>query len=168
VQLTLSVLESLTRLPVSEREAILASLSESQAARPALDLELGPDRPDVLWPERRLCPDQLALVPRHALGCGWGCVFVIMHGQTPQLLRVTIMRDRFRATHVSFRTTCDVGCLPTLAVSVGIDPKRSSPPFQWYEPIAKRDANCCRSTVPRQWVAEKTGGPAAKAIIIAR
>jgi hypothetical protein len=31
VQLTLSVLESLTRLPVSEREAILASLSESEA-----------------------------------------------------------------------------------------------------------------------------------------
>jgi hypothetical protein len=29
--LTLSVLESLTRLPVSEREAILASLSESEA-----------------------------------------------------------------------------------------------------------------------------------------
>jgi hypothetical protein len=31
--LTLSVLESLTRLPVSEREAILASLSESEAAQ---------------------------------------------------------------------------------------------------------------------------------------
>jgi hypothetical protein len=34
VQLTLSVLESLTRLPVSEREAILAS--ESEAAQMSL------------------------------------------------------------------------------------------------------------------------------------
>src|ERR1700730_17435411 len=48
----------------------------------------------VLWPERRLCPDQLAVVPRHALGCGWVCIFVILYGQTPQLLRMTIMRDR--------------------------------------------------------------------------
>jgi hypothetical protein len=33
VQLTSSVLESLTRLPALEREAILASLSESEAAQ---------------------------------------------------------------------------------------------------------------------------------------
>ena len=32
--------------------------------------------------------------------------------------------------------------------------------------FAKVDANCRRSTVPRQWTAEKIGGPAAKAIVI--
>jgi hypothetical protein len=46
-----------------------------------------------VWPERRLCPNQLALVPRHALEPDCVCVFVILHGQTPQLLRTTIMRS---------------------------------------------------------------------------
>ncbi|MGH7757564.1 MAG: hypothetical protein ACREM8_14940, partial [Vulcanimicrobiaceae bacterium] len=32
--------------------------------------------------------------------------------------------------------------------------------------VLAADANCRRSTIPRKWVAEKTGGPAAKAIKI--
>jgi hypothetical protein len=51
VQLTLSVLESLTRLPVSEREAILAS--ESEAAQLQYDWSFYA-RPNQLLPGERL------------------------------------------------------------------------------------------------------------------
>jgi len=36
--------------------AIDGQIEHRQVARPSLDLQLGPDRPDLLWPERRLCP----------------------------------------------------------------------------------------------------------------
>jgi phage terminase large subunit-like protein len=49
VQLTSSVLESLTRLPALEREAILASLSESEAAQLQYDWSFFA-RPDQLLP----------------------------------------------------------------------------------------------------------------------
>src|SRR5205807_1664246 len=79
---TSSTLRATTSQPRSLLSMARLNIAKS---RPSLDLQLGPDRPDVLWPElrlcpeRRLCPDQLALVPRHALGCDWGCVFVILH-----------------------------------------------------------------------------------------
>jgi hypothetical protein len=49
VRLTLSVLESLARLPVSEREAILASLSESEAEQLQYDWSFYA-RPNQLLP----------------------------------------------------------------------------------------------------------------------
>ena len=49
MQLTLSVLESLTRLPVSEREAILGSLSESEAEQLQYDWSFYA-RPNQLLP----------------------------------------------------------------------------------------------------------------------
>jgi hypothetical protein len=53
-------------------------IEQRQVAGPALDLQLGPDRPDVLWPERRLRADQLAFVPRKALERDRVCIFVIL------------------------------------------------------------------------------------------
>jgi hypothetical protein len=37
--------------------AIDSQIKHCQVARPALYLQLGPDRPDVLWPMRQFCPD---------------------------------------------------------------------------------------------------------------
>ena len=54
-----------------------------------------------------------ALVPRHAPGFRYDRVFSILHCQTPQLVRMTIMRDCSNAlNYVSSQTTCDIGCLP--------------------------------------------------------
>jgi hypothetical protein len=57
--------------------AIDGQIEHRQVACPSLDLQLGPDRPYVFWPERRLCPNQLALVPRHAREPDCVCVFVM-------------------------------------------------------------------------------------------
>src|SRR5450631_1263465 len=43
--------------------AIDSQIEHRQVACQSLDLQLGPDRPHVVWPERRLCSDKLALVP---------------------------------------------------------------------------------------------------------
>jgi hypothetical protein len=59
--LVLSDLRPIDR--VSARQlAIDGQIEHRQIARPSFDLQLGPDRPDVLWPERRplprsACPD---------------------------------------------------------------------------------------------------------------
>ena len=39
------------------------------------------DRPDVLGPQRWLCPRQLSLIPGHSLGR----IYLILHGHTPRL-----------------------------------------------------------------------------------
>jgi hypothetical protein len=48
--------------------AVDCEIEQREIARTVLELQLGPDRPDVARPERRLGPDQLALVPRRATG----------------------------------------------------------------------------------------------------
>jgi hypothetical protein len=55
------------------------------------DLQLGADRPDMLWAKGRLRAHQLALVPGRALRWDQGRVFVIGHGHAPWLLRMTMM-----------------------------------------------------------------------------
>ena len=47
--------------------AVDGKVEHRQVACPPLDLELRSYRPHVLWPQRRLRPDQFALVPRRAL-----------------------------------------------------------------------------------------------------
>jgi hypothetical protein len=70
-------------------------IEHRQVACSPLDLELGPDRPDVLWPEWWLSSNQLTFIPRGALGCAWHDVLVVLHGHTPRLLRMTSMRRPF-------------------------------------------------------------------------
>ena len=48
--------------------AVDGQIEHRQVAGSPLDLQLGSDRPNVLWPQRWLCPNQLALVPGQALG----------------------------------------------------------------------------------------------------
>src|SRR5216683_2203590 len=64
--------------------AVDCQIEHSQIASAAFDLEFRPDRPDVLGAQRRLCPRDLALVPRHSLGRG-GRIQLILHGHTPRL-----------------------------------------------------------------------------------
>jgi hypothetical protein len=63
-----------------------------------LDLQLGPDGPNVLWPQRWLCSSQLTLVPGEAFGCGWDGILGVLYGRAPQLLRVTSMRPASEST----------------------------------------------------------------------
>ena len=48
--------------------AVDRQVEEGEIALLALDLQLRSDRPDVARSQRRLCADELALVPRHANG----------------------------------------------------------------------------------------------------
>src|SRR6266853_5689127 len=48
--------------------AVDCQIEHGQVASAAFDLEFRPDRPDMLGSQRRLCPRELALVPRHSLG----------------------------------------------------------------------------------------------------
>jgi hypothetical protein len=63
-----------------------------QVACSPLDLELGPDRPDVLRSEWRLRSDQLALIPGCRLRLRGDRALVILHGASPLLQRITSMR----------------------------------------------------------------------------
>src|SRR5450631_1526945 len=63
----------------------IAKLNMARSRERGLDLEFGPDRPDVFGSQRRLRPGHLALVPRHSpMGRG-GCIHLILHGHTPRL-----------------------------------------------------------------------------------
>src|ERR1700730_2412854 len=59
-------------------------IEHGEVASAAFDLEFRPDRPDVLGTQRRLCPGQLALIPRYSLRLRGG-VHLIWHGHTPRL-----------------------------------------------------------------------------------
>jgi hypothetical protein len=48
--------------------AVDGQIEHGEVTDPALDHQLGSDRPNVLWPQRRLGSDQLAFVPGHAGG----------------------------------------------------------------------------------------------------
>src|SRR5476651_176193 len=48
--------------------AVDRQIEQGKVAHTTFDLQLGPDCPDVFWPQRRLCSCQPAFVPRHALG----------------------------------------------------------------------------------------------------
>lgn len=77
------------------RLTIDGQIEHRQVSDPSLDLQLRPDHPDMFWPERRLCADQLAFFPRGAFDRV--SVFVILHGQIPQLLEDDHHADRSRA-----------------------------------------------------------------------
>jgi len=49
--------------------AVDGEIEHRQITRSLLDLELGPDCPNVLLPERWLGPYQLSFVPRYPLEC---------------------------------------------------------------------------------------------------
>src|SRR5262245_26255552 len=65
--------------------AVDCQIEHRKVTNSAFDLELRPDRPDVLWSQRRLCPCQLAFVPRHALVGRRGSNHFILHGHPPRL-----------------------------------------------------------------------------------
>jgi hypothetical protein len=54
----------------SPQFAIDCQIEHGEVTKLAFDLQLGTDRPNVLWTKRRLGTDQLALIPRYALLTG--------------------------------------------------------------------------------------------------
>src|SRR3979409_2049598 len=91
--------------------AVDRQIEHREVANSAFDLELRPDRPDVFWSRRWLCPCQLAFVPRHALVGRRGSVHFILHGHTPRLQKPRRMSCRLRRRNqVSFRITAGLAC----------------------------------------------------------
>jgi hypothetical protein len=78
--------------------AVDGEIEHRQVSSTSFDLELGPDRPDMLWPQRGLCSNQLAFVPGRTFGGSRNQVVVVLHGRTPRLLRITIMRRAIETT----------------------------------------------------------------------
>src|SRR6202030_2963114 len=79
--------------------AVDGEVEHRQVPGASLDLQLGPDRPDMLWPQRGLCSNnQLAFVPGRTFGGSRNRVVVVLHGRTPRLLRITIMRRTIETT----------------------------------------------------------------------
>jgi hypothetical protein len=72
--------------------AVDGEIEHRQVSGASLDLQLGPDRPNMLWSQRGLCPDQLAFVPGASFGGSEIRIVFVLHGHTPRLLRMTIMR----------------------------------------------------------------------------
>jgi hypothetical protein len=65
-----STLIATTSQPRSRETAKLAvdrQVEPRKATNSVFDLQLRPDLPDAFWSQRRICPFQLAFVPRHAL-----------------------------------------------------------------------------------------------------
>src|ERR1700681_2804447 len=50
----------------------------------------------MLWSQRGLCPDQFSLVPGDTSGRSEIRVVLVLHGRTPQLPRMTIMRPALK------------------------------------------------------------------------
>ena len=48
--------------------AVDGEIEYRQVSSTSFDLEFGPDRPDMLWPQRGLCSNQLAFVPGRTFG----------------------------------------------------------------------------------------------------
>jgi hypothetical protein len=67
--------------------AVDCEIEHGEVANAAFNLELRPDRPDVFWSQRRLCPGQLALVPRQPFMRCRRSIHLIQHGHTPLLQR---------------------------------------------------------------------------------
>jgi hypothetical protein len=93
--------------------AVDGQIEHREIARSLLDLELGPDRPDVLLPQGRLGPYQLSLVPGYPLECGSLGIGVVLHGRTPRLQRRTRLpcepEDvRFEGIGVISRFSCEM------------------------------------------------------------
>src|SRR6266849_6253853 len=76
-------------------------------------------------------PISLPLVPSRALGCGGNKVVLVLHGHTPQLLKMTSMRRvRRRRNHVAFQTNPVVIWLLLWTILVANDPAIVNvPPF---------------------------------------
>jgi len=70
----------------SPQLAIDSKIEQCQFEDPPLDVEFGPDRPDVFGPERRLGPDDLAFIPRCAFRRRLNRAFMGLHGRAPHFL----------------------------------------------------------------------------------
>ena len=62
--------------------AVDGEIEYRQVTGASLDLQLGPDRPNMLWPQRGLWPDQLAFVPGRSFGNGEIRTVFVLHGHT--------------------------------------------------------------------------------------
>jgi len=80
--------------------AVDSQVEHREVARPALDLELGPDRPHVLRAERRLRSDQLPLVPRYAARPPSDRTVLVLHSASPPLQRMSTMRHYAEAVGI--------------------------------------------------------------------
>lgn len=66
--------------------AVDGKIEHGKIACSALDLQLGPDRPDVLRPQRRFGAEQFALIPRVRLAPSWiaissFCMVVLLYNR---------------------------------------------------------------------------------------
>src|SRR4029077_5474830 len=64
--------------------AIDSQVKQGEVTYSPLHEQSGSNRPNVLWSQGRSRPDQLAFVPRHAVG-GRCAIFIVWHGRTPLL-----------------------------------------------------------------------------------
>src|SRR5262245_51309058 len=78
----------------SAQLAVDGQIEHRQVAHSPLELELGPNAPDVLWSKRLFCSNQFALIPGLALGYPLGRSFHSLAWSSPQLMRPTKMRRR--------------------------------------------------------------------------
>src|SRR5262249_28163226 len=65
--------------------AVDRQIEHREVASAAFNPELRPDRPDVFWSQRRLCPCQLAFVPGDALWSRRGSDHFVLHNHPPRL-----------------------------------------------------------------------------------
>src|SRR6185437_15679261 len=70
--------------------AVDRKVEQRKVAGPSFDQESGSDRPGLVWAQRRLGSDKLALVPGRATGDGGAAVFV-KHVRAPRFLRASSM-----------------------------------------------------------------------------
>jgi hypothetical protein len=63
--------------------AVDGQIEHGQITDSLVDLELGPDRPDVFRPQGRLGSNQLSFVPGYPPGGGQRKIGVVLHGRTP-------------------------------------------------------------------------------------
>ena len=58
-------------------------IEQGQITRSLVDLELGPDRPDVFLSQRRLGSNQLSFVPGYPPGGGQQEFGIVVHSRAP-------------------------------------------------------------------------------------
>jgi len=117
--------------------AVDCEIEQGKIADPAINVELGPNGLYVFWSQRRLCPCQLAFVPRHALWGRRSNDHFILHGHPPRLQTPRRMEPAVKAL-VSGRLSdhFGLGLMRRRKRPVAFDPKLT-PLRREYQPRPK-------------------------------
>jgi hypothetical protein len=65
--------------------AVDGQIEQGQITGSLVDLEFGPDRPDVFLPQWRLGSDQLSFIPGYPFGGGQQEIRIVLHGHAPSV-----------------------------------------------------------------------------------